>query len=244
VNTNSKSPVAEATSTQFLDRGEGRIAYDVTGTGPLIICVPGMGALRSSFRYNTGVLAAAGFRVAAMDLRGHGDSDATFSAYDDEAAGADAAALIRHLGGGPALVIGNSMGGASAVWVTVDDPGLVAGLVLVDALARPQPASLLTTLGQRVALARPWARPAWASYRAAGCRGPARAGRGPLPAGRVPGDCQPGPGCIRAPDLRSRGLATPCLLATGTPRCRAGGYRPGCSGLATGTGRPRNSVSP
>jgi pimeloyl-ACP methyl ester carboxylesterase len=161
--TSRTSTASGSASPRWLDRGEGRIAYDVRGTGPLVVCVGGMGALRSSFRFNTGALAAAGFRVATMDLRGHGDSDATFSSYDDVAAAGDMAALIRHLGG-PAIVIGNSMGGAVAVWVAVSDPALVAGLVLVDALVRPQPVSWLTVLGQRIALARPWARPAWASY--------------------------------------------------------------------------------
>ena len=34
----------------LLDRPEGRIAYDVAGSGPLVVCVPGMGELRSSYR--------------------------------------------------------------------------------------------------------------------------------------------------------------------------------------------------
>ena len=34
-----------------LDRGEGAVAYEANGTGPLIICIPGMGDLRSSFRF-------------------------------------------------------------------------------------------------------------------------------------------------------------------------------------------------
>ena len=29
--------------TRFLDRPGGRIAYDVAGEGPLVVCVPGMG---------------------------------------------------------------------------------------------------------------------------------------------------------------------------------------------------------
>ncbi len=67
------------TTTQYLDRGEGRIAYDVTGSGPLVVAVPGMGDLRSSYRHLAPALVDAGFRVATMDLRGHGDSDTTFS---------------------------------------------------------------------------------------------------------------------------------------------------------------------
>lgn len=48
-----------------------------------------MGELPSSYRHTAGPLADAGYRVATMDLRGHGDSDAMFGSYDDVAAGAD-----------------------------------------------------------------------------------------------------------------------------------------------------------
>jgi len=67
------------TETRTLRRDEGRIAYQVHGDGPLVVCLPGMGELRSSYRYNLLPLADAGFRAAAMDLRGHGDSDTTFA---------------------------------------------------------------------------------------------------------------------------------------------------------------------
>ncbi len=71
------------TSTQFLQRPEGRIAYDVTGEGPLVICAPGMGDVRQVYRFLVPRLVEAGYRVATMDLRGHGESDTTFTAYGD-----------------------------------------------------------------------------------------------------------------------------------------------------------------
>ncbi len=39
--------------TDFLDVPGGRIAYDVTGEGPLVVCVPGMGDMRATFRFLT-----------------------------------------------------------------------------------------------------------------------------------------------------------------------------------------------
>ena len=63
-----------------------RIAYDLTGAGPLVICLPGLGDLRSVYRFLAPALAEVGFRVATMDLRGHGESDTTYDAYDDVAA--------------------------------------------------------------------------------------------------------------------------------------------------------------
>jgi pimeloyl-ACP methyl ester carboxylesterase len=154
---------APSTQAGWLDRPEGRIAYDAVGTGPLVVCVPGMGELRSVYRRTTPALAAAGFRVVTMDLRGHGDSDATFTSYDDVAAGGDILALIEQLGG-PAVVIGNSMGAGAAAWAGAERPELVSGLVLVGAFVRNPPMNPLVALAFRAMMAGPWAPRVWASY--------------------------------------------------------------------------------
>src|SRR5580692_207438 len=95
-------------STSYLTRPEGRVAYDVGGTGPLVVLVPGMGDLRATYRFLAPALRDAGYRVAATDLRGHGDSDASFATYGDAETAADIASLIAELGG-PAVIVGNSM---------------------------------------------------------------------------------------------------------------------------------------
>lgn len=151
------------TQTRLLDRGEGRIAYEVHGTGPLIVCIPGMGELRSVYRFTVPALVRAGFRVAAMDLRGHGDSDATFTAYDDVAAGQDALALVAELGG-PAVLVGNSMGAGAAVWAAAEQPDLVSGLALVGPFVRNTKINVLMRMAFRLAMSGPWARAMWLSY--------------------------------------------------------------------------------
>ncbi len=148
---------------QFLDRPEGRIAFDVAGDGPLVVCVPGMGDVRSNYRYVTPPLVAAGYRIATMDLRGHGDSDTTFTRYDDLATGSDVLALIDQLGG-PAVIIGNSMGAGAAAWAAAEAPHAVAGLILVGPFVRNPPTSALKTLMFRLALIRPWGPAIWNAY--------------------------------------------------------------------------------
>jgi pimeloyl-ACP methyl ester carboxylesterase len=157
------------TSLQHLQRPEGRIAYTVAGpaSGPLVVLVPGMGDLRSTWRELVGPLVDAGHRVAALDLRGHGDSDTTFRTHGDVVTGQDTLALVEHLGG-PAVLVGNSMGAAAAAWAAAERPDLVAGLVLTGPLLRDPPAPALVTAAMhgvmRVLFARPWGAAVWTSY--------------------------------------------------------------------------------
>ena len=147
----------------YLDRPGGRIAFDVAGRGPLVIAVPGMGDLRAVYRFMAPSLVPAGFRVATMDLRGHGDSDATFSSYDDAAAGSDLIALAERLGG-PAVFVGNSMGAAAAVWAAAEAPDLASGLVLIDPSVREIPVGAAMKLAYRLGLLRPWGPAVWNAY--------------------------------------------------------------------------------
>jgi pimeloyl-ACP methyl ester carboxylesterase len=122
-----------------------------------------MGELRSTYRHLTPLLVDAGFRVATLDLRGHGDSDASFTAYDDEALASDALALVDELGGA-AYIVGNSMGAGAAVIAAADRPDAVLGLVLVGPFVRNPPGGTIATLMFRLALLKPWGPKAFMSF--------------------------------------------------------------------------------
>ena len=126
-------------------------------------CLAGMGDLRQVYRFLAPALVEAGYRVATMDLRGHGESDDGFSAYDNVAAGQDALALIDHLGG-PALIVSNSMTAGASVLATVNDPAKVAGLVMLGAVVRDSNPGGLVALAQQLALVKPWGPAAWRAY--------------------------------------------------------------------------------
>ncbi len=161
-------------SLSFLDRPEGRLAYTDSGSGPLVVAVPGMGDLRSTYDDVAPALVAAGYRVVVTDLRGHGDSSTTFTTHGDDATGADLLALVQHLGAGPAVLLGSSMGGSAAAWAAAERPDLVRGLVLLDPLLR-DPASpaqqRFLRIVYRMLLARPWGAAFWAAYYSSICKG-------------------------------------------------------------------------
>jgi 3-oxoadipate enol-lactonase len=77
-----------------------------------------------------GDLVDAGYRVLAIDHRGHGRGLRPLTRFRLTDCAADAAAVLRQLELAPALVVGYSMGGAIAQLVARDHPDVVAGLVL------------------------------------------------------------------------------------------------------------------
>jgi pimeloyl-ACP methyl ester carboxylesterase len=157
-------PAPTTLTTRYLARPGGRIAYDVSGEGPLVVAVPGMGDIRTVYRFLAPQLVEAGYRVATMDLRGHGESDTTFDAYDDVAAATDIIALVDELGGGPAILVGNSMGAGAAAWAAAEAPEKVRALVLIGPFVRNAPVARGAGLAFRLLLLRPWGPAAWQAW--------------------------------------------------------------------------------
>jgi pimeloyl-ACP methyl ester carboxylesterase len=143
----------------------GRVAYDDTGgAGPLVVAVPGMGDVRGEYRYLSPVLAAAGARVVAMDVRGFGDTDAMWPDYSAHAVAGDVLALIRQLHAGPAVVIGTSFAAGAALWAAHDAPALVHGVVLIGPIVQDRAVSWTGRTMLALAFASPWRVAFWADY--------------------------------------------------------------------------------
>ncbi len=75
-------------------------------------------------------LAEAGYRVLALDHRGHGRGLRSMERFRLTDCAADAAAVLRELGAAPAIVVGYSMGGTIAQLMARDHADVVNGLVL------------------------------------------------------------------------------------------------------------------
>lgn len=138
------------------------IAGPDDGAAPLVVLLHGFPQFWWAWRAQLEPLARAGYRVAAMDLRGYAGSDKPPSAYSIPAMAADVRGVTRSLGAASAVVVGHGLG-AQVAWSM---PGISANTTrAVATLSAPHPVpahrrmtSCLSTTALR-ALARfqvPW----------------------------------------------------------------------------------------
>jgi epoxide hydrolase 4 len=118
----------------YADSGGVRIHYAELGTGPLVVMMHGFPDFWYTWRHQMVALAAAGYRVAAMDLRGYNLSDkpAGEASYDMKLLVGDVAAVIGHLGESRAIVVGHDWGGAVAWFLAMARPEIVERLIILN----------------------------------------------------------------------------------------------------------------
>ncbi|WP_129339825.1 alpha/beta fold hydrolase [Cellulomonas endophytica] len=106
---------------------------------PLVVLLHAVPQNWWSWRHQLPALAAAGYRVAAMDLRGTGASDKPPQGYDVPTLSADVAGVVGSLGADRAVVVGCGTGGEVAWGVAAYHPRVLHGLA---ALSAPHPLDL------------------------------------------------------------------------------------------------------
>ncbi|GII97775.1 pimeloyl-ACP methyl ester carboxylesterase [Sediminihabitans luteus] len=113
---------------------------------PLVVLLHTFPQYWWAWRHQLPAIAAAGYRVAAIDLRGNGASDKPPLGYDTPMRTRDVAGVVRSLGADRAVVVGHGTGGTVAWAMAALQPAVTAG---VAALAAPHPARLHVS-GRRV----------------------------------------------------------------------------------------------
>jgi pimeloyl-ACP methyl ester carboxylesterase len=112
------------------ERGEFFIR-DSGGDGPAVMLLHGwMATADLNWVGAYAAVQQAGYRVLAIDHRGHGRGLRPLVRFRLSDCAADAAGVLRELGVAPAIVAGYSMGGAIAQLVAHEHPDVVRGLVL------------------------------------------------------------------------------------------------------------------
>ena len=105
--------------------------YVVTGDGPPVLLLHGLGASVVTWRDNLGPLSTA-FRVYAVDLPGHGDSDKPDIDYAVDTMVRFVVRFMESLDLESTAIIGNSIGGALGLITALRHPDLISRLILVD----------------------------------------------------------------------------------------------------------------
>ncbi|GAA1480988.1 alpha/beta fold hydrolase [Gordonia sinesedis] len=139
------TPTAQTATVNGID-----IAYDDAGSGPLVVMVMGTGSPGRVWKaHQQPALLAAGYRVVTFDNRGIAPSSECPEGFALSDMVADTAALIEHVGGGPAFVVGTSLGARITQELALARPDLVAGGVMVATYGRSTPVQEAISAGER-----------------------------------------------------------------------------------------------
>ena len=140
-------PQTVRSATVDLDGPTHYFDYGGPAQGPVIVCVHGLGGAAWNWAAVAPYLTERA-RVLAIDLAGHGRTPAAGRSTTVPANRRLLDRFVREVVGAPALLMGNSMGGAISLLQAAAAPELVSGLVLVNP-ALPRPA--LAPIDPRVA---------------------------------------------------------------------------------------------
>ncbi|MFZ0088875.1 MAG: alpha/beta hydrolase [Solirubrobacteraceae bacterium] len=115
------------------ERGGVGLAVSDAGEGPAVVLAHGLTATRRYVVMGSTALQRGGHRVIAYDARGHGASAPAEApgAYRYEDLGRDLEAVLDRAGVARAVLAGASMGAHTLVWLALEHPERVAGLVLI-----------------------------------------------------------------------------------------------------------------
>ena len=101
-----------------------------------VVLVHGLGGCWQAWKYQQQFLEAQGFRVVAVDLRGHAGSDQPHTAYTVELMADDVGQLIERLDLAPCAVVGHSLGGMVSYQLAATRSELVSRLVIINSFSR------------------------------------------------------------------------------------------------------------
>ncbi|MFE9884690.1 alpha/beta fold hydrolase [Streptomyces scopuliridis] len=138
---------------RLVDVPGGRIHLVEQGTGPLVLLVHGFPESWYSWRHQLPVLAAAGFRAVAIDVRGYGRSSKPhdIEAYRMLAHVADNVGVVRALGEETAVVVGHDWGSAIAANTALLRPDVFTAVGLLSVPYAPRngfrPADAFSMMG-------------------------------------------------------------------------------------------------
>jgi pimeloyl-ACP methyl ester carboxylesterase len=120
-----------------LDRAGVELAYEETGAGePAIVLIHGIACNRGFWKPQVQRFAPE-HRIVAVDLRGHGGSDAPVQRYTIAGLADDVGWMCEQLGLSRPVVVGHSLGGDVVLELVAARPELAAAAVMIDSVLLP-----------------------------------------------------------------------------------------------------------
>jgi pimeloyl-ACP methyl ester carboxylesterase len=125
-------PAAAAGRGSFVTSDGYTLRYDEAGSGKPLVCVPGWSQTAAQWKHQVSGLSDR-YRVIAVDMRGHGESDKPNHGYTIQRLAKDVQDLITALNLSDVTVMGHSMG-CSVMWSYWElwGPDRISKLALID----------------------------------------------------------------------------------------------------------------
>jgi pimeloyl-ACP methyl ester carboxylesterase len=111
---------------------------DHGGTGPSVLLLHGLAGYAREWD-DTASRLSEDHRVIVPEQRGHGRSERSPADVSPEAFVDDAEMWVRELGLAPVAVVGQSLGGLTALLLAAEHPDLVRGIVVIEATPAADP---------------------------------------------------------------------------------------------------------
>ena len=125
---------------RFVETNGIRMHYAEAGAGPLVVLLHGFPESWHAWRHQFAPLAAAGYRVAAPDLRGYGQTDrpGPLEAYNIFQLTGDIVGLVNALGESNAVIVGHDWGAFISAYLSLFRPDMFRALVLLSVPYAPR----------------------------------------------------------------------------------------------------------
>lgn len=117
--------------TRTLPHDGGHIRYSLSGQGPAVLLIHGLGSCADDWLPQVQALSAH-YTVIAPDLRGHGASSPASGSLPVTQHAADMVALLEHEGIDKVHLVGLSMGGAVTFQLALDQPQRVCSATITN----------------------------------------------------------------------------------------------------------------
>ncbi|PVU99836.1 hypothetical protein BB559_000344 [Furculomyces boomerangus] len=134
-------------------------------TKGVLVCFPGIGDVRTSFRFLVDTFVPEGYRVIIADIRGMGDSWEGFNEFTPESVATDISEVIKQRKlTQNVILIGNSLSAGSCILSAAQHSNIVKGVIMLGPIIHDLPADKYFRPISHLLFNRIWGSTLWSGY--------------------------------------------------------------------------------